>query len=316
MSIRMSLSCDSSLDSSRQFLTPYTITIVLNTVFGGTKKHLWEREKLETKAIGMILVVLFTLAFSLDRDVIASSRVDDVIVRFIVNATPVLFPPSRLSLQLCIGYDDTIKLSRILSMNHLTHSIRNFYEEFNPRIYNNLENRNLYVLDLDCDYANDVLRQAHSKKMFIAPTKWLLLQNRKTLIDNDDNANLTSIYDDSILEIFENLAIYPDSDVVLVRRFDGDFLQLKSVYRPSPQRGAIWEDRGNWTIENGLRMKTFDVASARRRNLQQTALKSAIVITDPNTINHLTDFKDKSIDAVAKAGYPSVVQLADRMNAT
>lgn len=114
--------------------------------------------------------------------------------------------------------------------------------------------------------------------MFIAPTKWLLLQNRKTLIDNDDNANLTSTYDDSILEIFENLAIYPDSDVVLARRFDGDFLQLRSVYRPSPQRGVMWEDRGNWTIENGLQIKTFDVASARRRNLQQTALKSAIVV--------------------------------------
>ncbi|KAL6448314.1 hypothetical protein ACFW04_000338 [Cataglyphis niger] len=146
----------------------------------------------------MILIVLFSLAFSFGRDVIASSRVDDVIVRFIINATPVLFPPSRLSLQLCIGYDDTIKLSRILSKNHLTHNIRDFYEEFNPRIYNNLEHRNLYVLDLDCDYASDVLRQ----------------------------------------------------------------------------------------------------------------------ITNPNTINHLTDFKDKSIDAVAKAGYPSVVQLAERMNAT
>lgn len=58
--------------------------------------------------------------------------------------------------------DDTIKLSKILSRNHLTHSIRNFYEEFNPRTYNNLEHRNLYMLDLDCDYASDVLRQVAS----------------------------------------------------------------------------------------------------------------------------------------------------------
>lgn len=39
------------------------------------------------------------------------------------------------------------------------HSIRNFYKELDPKIYNNLEHRNLYVLDLDCDYAIDVLRQ-------------------------------------------------------------------------------------------------------------------------------------------------------------
>lgn len=114
--------------------------------------------------------------------------------------------------------------------------------------------------------------------MFIAPMKWLLLQDRKTVIDNDDNANLTFTYDDSMVEIFEDLAIYPDSDIILARRFDGDFLELLSVYRPSPQRGVIWENRGNWTIENGLQMRTFNVASARRRNLHQTALKSCLVV--------------------------------------
>jgi len=108
--------------------------------------------------------------------------------------------------------------------------------------------------------------------------KWLLFQDRRTRIDNDDNANLTFTHDNSILEVFEDLAVYPDSDVILATRLDGDFFQLTSVYRPSPQRGVISEDRGNWTIENGLQMKTFDVASARRRNLQQTALKSVLVV--------------------------------------
>lgn len=42
------------------------------------------------------------------------------------------------------------------------HSIRNFYEEFDSRIYNNLENRNLYVLNLDCDYASNLLQQVIS----------------------------------------------------------------------------------------------------------------------------------------------------------
>ncbi|CAL1685006.1 unnamed protein product [Lasius platythorax] len=263
----------------------------------------------------MIIVVLCIFALSRGHDAIASSHIEDVIVRFIVNATPVLFPPTRVSLQLCIDYDNTIKLSKILSSNRLMHSIRNFYEEFDSRIYNNLEHRNLYVLNLDCDYAPHVLRQANLKKMFVAPTKWLLLQDRNKSIDNNDNTKLASTYN-SILEIFEDLTVYADSDVVLARKFDGDFLQLMSVYRPSPQRGVIWENRGNWTVKNGLRMKTFDVASARRRNLQQTALKSALVMTDLNTINHLTDFEDKSIDPVTKAGYPWILHLAKRMNAT
>ncbi|KYM76177.1 putative glutamate receptor [Atta colombica] len=165
----------------------------------------------------------------------------------------------------------------------------------------------LYILALSL--GNDV----HSKRMFVAPTKWLLFQDRKMIIDND---NFTFTYNDSVLKIFEDMAIYPDSDVILAQRFDGDFFELSSIYRPSPQKSVIRENRGNWTIENGLKMSTFDVASARRKNLQQTTLKSCLVMTDPNTINHLTDFKDKSVDPVTKANYPWILHLVNRMNAT
>ncbi|XP_028050022.1 probable glutamate receptor [Monomorium pharaonis] len=152
--------------------------------------------------------------------------------------------------------------------------------------------------------------------MFVAPMKWLLFQDRKTIIGNEDNTNSTFTYDDSILKIFDNLAIYPDSDVIIAKRLDGNFFELLSVYRPSSQRGVIWENRGNWTIENGLKMRTLEVASARRKNLQQTALKSCLVVTNPNTINHLTDFKDKTVDPVTKANYPWILHIVNRMNAT
>ncbi|XP_011705083.1 PREDICTED: uncharacterized protein LOC105460334, partial [Wasmannia auropunctata] len=147
--------------------------------------------------------------------------------------------------------------------------------------------------------------------MFIAPTKWLLVQDRRITIDN---INITSTYDN--LKIFEDLAVYPDSDVVLAQRFSDDFLQLTSVYRPSPQRTIIWENRGNWTVKNGLRMNTFDVASARRRDLQQSTLKSCLVMTNPDTVNHLTDFKYKTTDSVTKTNYMWIHHLINRMNAT
>jgi len=47
----------------------------------------------------------------------------------------------------------------MLSRNYLTHNIHNFYKELNPKIYNNLEHQNLYVLNLNCNYAIDILRQ-------------------------------------------------------------------------------------------------------------------------------------------------------------
>jgi len=68
----------------------------------------------ETSAIGMILIVLCILALSLGNVVIASFHVDDIIVRFIVNATPALFPPSRLFLQTCISYGKIFVCSWLL----------------------------------------------------------------------------------------------------------------------------------------------------------------------------------------------------------
>ncbi|XP_026823749.1 glutamate receptor U1 isoform X2 [Ooceraea biroi] len=267
-----------------------------------------------TRADRMLLAILCILALLLsDNTIVCSHRIDDIILKFIVNATPVLFPPSRISVHLCIDYEDTIRLSKQMSNHHLTHGINNFIKDFDGRIYNNLEHQNLYMLDLNCDYAIEVLRQAHSKRMFVAPTKWLLVQDRRMIIDN---TNVTSTYNDSILEVFEDIAVYPDSDVILARRYDNDFLELISIYRPSPQKGVIWEERGNWTIQSGLRMRTFDVASARRRNLQQTALKSCIVVTDPDTVNHLTDFEKITIDTITKVSYPWILHLANRMNAT
>ncbi|XP_028048173.1 glutamate receptor ionotropic, delta-2 [Monomorium pharaonis] len=189
---------------------------------------------------------------------------------------------------------------------HSIHKVADLEE----RIYDNFEHRNLYMLDLDCDSAIEILRQAHSKGLFVAPMKWLLLQDRRVVTSN---VTVNSTYDNSV---FEDLAVYPDSDVVLAQRFDGDFFHLMSVYRPSPQRTVIWENRGNWTVENGLQMSTFDVASARRRNLQQTVLKSCIVMTNPDTINHLTDYKYNTIDPITKANYLWLHHLVSRMNAT
>lgn len=58
--------------------------------------------------------------------------------------------------------DDIIRLSREMSSRHLIHGIHNFVEDLEERIYNNLEHQNLYMLDLDCNHAIEILRQVRS----------------------------------------------------------------------------------------------------------------------------------------------------------
>lgn len=56
--------------------------------------------------------------------------------------------------------DDTIRLSKKLSSLYLMHGIyNNVIPDFNRRIYDDLEHQNLYMLDLDCNYAIEILRQ-------------------------------------------------------------------------------------------------------------------------------------------------------------
>ncbi|KAK2576724.1 hypothetical protein KPH14_005379 [Odynerus spinipes] len=204
-----------------------------------------------------------------------------------------------------------IGLSREMSKKLLSHDLRGIYDRLDTRLFDNLEHRNLYVVDFDCDGAINILHEANSSRMFIAPTKWLLLQDARS--SNDINYITSSQF---IKKSFENLAVYPDSEVILARRLQDDFLELLSIYRPSPHRGVILEDRGNWSLTRGIVMRDHHAASRRRRDLQLTPLKSCLVMTDPDTINHLTDYHDKHIDPVTKAGYPWVLHLVHRMNAT
>lgn len=39
-------------------------------------------------------------------------------------------------------------------------------------------------------------------------------------------------------------------------------------------------------------------------------------MTNLDTLNHLTDYKDKQIDVVTKANYIWILHLVERMNAT
>ncbi|XP_076670960.1 ionotropic receptor 75a-like [Andrena cerasifolii] len=232
---------------------------------------------------------------------------DDAFVRFVHDATTLLFPPIRVSAHLCHAQqEEAVSLSRAMSRSLLAHEIHQDFDGFDERVRHTVDHRVLYVLDLDCEYAIRLLRAANASGMFVAPIRWLLLQDPRI---RDQPIN-------QITETFQSMAVLPDSDVLLARRLRDDFMEIRSIYRPSPYRQVILEDRGNWTADRGVRAKNLEPASRRRRNLQQTPLRSCLVMTDPDTINHLTDYENKHIDPITKANYPWILNIVDRMNAT
>ncbi|KAJ8955120.1 hypothetical protein NQ318_009013 [Aromia moschata] len=77
------------------------------------------------------------------------------------------------------------------------------------------------------------------------------------------------------------------------------------------------EEMGYWTkdkrfIDYGFGKNTI----RRRKSLEGTKLNICIVITNRDSLNHLTDKRDKHIDSIAKVNYVLVEHLKDIINAT
>lgn len=104
--------------------------------------------------------------------------------------------------------------------------------------------------------------------MFVAPTRWLILQDIK-------NNNLSQI---DLKKQFDDLGIFPDSELYLAQRLKNDSINILSIYRPSIYVNLIFEYRGNWDALNGVNFVDSIPASQRRRNLHLTPLKTCLVV--------------------------------------
>ncbi|XP_015595979.1 probable glutamate receptor isoform X3 [Cephus cinctus] len=235
-----------------------------------------------------------------------SSGMDGTLLKFLVDAS-ILFAPTRMTAFLCIDQNDALHLLRAMSNAHLSYDIRISNHNLDMRV--SRENRHYvsFLLDLNCPEAITILRQANESALFVGPLKWLILQDLKDRKKQNDS------YLDSV---FGNLAIFPDSELVLAQRLDKNSTRLLSPYRPSPYHKLIIEEIGLWDLQNGVTLLNHDVSSRRRRNLANTPLKSCLVVTDPDTINHLTDYQDKHSDTITKTNYPWIMHLVRMMNAT
>ncbi|XP_023314633.1 probable glutamate receptor [Trichogramma pretiosum] len=166
--------------------------------------------------------------------------------------------------------------------------------------------RALFILDLDCseDTIERLVEAADAGRLFSTPYKWLLISQ---------NENISS----QLGRLLASRDIYPSSEVVAVSSSG----RVVSVYRTSKEsRELLIEDIGHWDRGGGalsLSGSVGDVVAWRRRkNLRGTALKSSLVITNKDTINHLTDYQDKHIDTITKSNYPWALLFVQMFNAT
>lgn len=94
-----------------------------------------------------------------------------------------------------------------------------------------------------------------------------------------------------ITEYFSNLDILVDSDVLFATQNKQESYILNKIYKMAEQSSSITiEDMGNWDTGLGLTITEEETIVARRRkNLMGTVLNTCIVITNNDSMRHLTD---------------------------
>ncbi|CAH1989642.1 unnamed protein product [Acanthoscelides obtectus] len=139
-------------------------------------------------------------------------------------------------------------------------------------------NRHVFVMSLECENFERALEIADSNMFFASPVKWIFYKH------NDTNVS------------FDNLNILLDSDVTVCTLQKNQTISIEKIYKMHKRCSINVETIGYWTLSGGLVEYGIEKNVLRRRgNLMGTTLDSCIVITNNDSLNHLTDKRYENV---------------------
>nr|AMM70654.1 ionotropic receptor 75q2 [Heliconius melpomene rosina] len=187
---------------------------------------------------------------------------------------------------------------------------RNLIEFIHPgEIPKNIENNHhiLFIADLGCQNVLDSLKIYDNLKLFRSPFRWIFFNK------NCDNINFKRT-----IQNITDINILLDSEVLVIQQYCGYFCEIYYTYKRSSESEWETELYEKWNITNGMEKKSRhnEATAIRRLNLNNYELKICYVLTDNDSINHLTDEVNDHIDTITKVNFPTTNQLLDFLNAS
>ncbi|XP_033608442.1 ionotropic receptor 75a [Cryptotermes secundus] len=150
-----------------------------------------------------------------------------------------------------------------------------------------------------CQGTRAILYEAGVLKLFGARSRWILL------------GNVTSAQ-----SALADLGVLLDSDVIAAERGSTGAFLLVELYRRTPQDTIIKRVIGDWRPQLGVRLTSSTITFTRRTNLQKSTLKAVMVVTNNDSLLHLSDTEDRHIDTASKMNYRLFCHVADIVNAS
>lgn len=103
--------------------------------------------------------------------------------------------------------------------------------------------------------------------------------------------NWTSI-ESNVVELFKHFPILPRSEIFFIACEDDSKLYgIKEVYRTSLDQPLLLENIGTIFNVTFNDMRTSLITSRRRQDLRGVKLRASMVVTNNDTLNHLTDYQ-------------------------
>ncbi|XP_029709518.2 uncharacterized protein LOC115255532 [Aedes albopictus] len=217
----------------------------------------------------------------------------------LLDFVPFFKIPLKIAIFVCWPNEKSAELVRRMMMTttqspHLMQLHNDSLE--NVALLDTLEpHQHLAVIDVACPNSERFLTQAGYR--IYHRIRWVLLDSEAVGFDGRERR------ESKVLNLLGGMEVTGNCEVFYFTWSDGGDLLVKDVYRISMPSGlisnvvAIWR---NGTF-NDQRMGLS--TAVRRRNLQQTAIRTTVVYTDNYTLHHFEDYENPQIGTPCRTSY-------------
>lgn len=96
-----------------------------------------------------------------------------------------------------------------------------------------------------------------------------------------------------IWNTLQTLSISPKSEIYFMKMVQNmpDYLVIQQIYRVDESMPLILEPFGNIVNGQFIDGRSIQITSRRRQNLRGLRLKASMVVTNNDTLNHLSDYR-------------------------
>ncbi|XP_068632010.1 ionotropic receptor 75a-like [Battus philenor] len=170
-----------------------------------------------------------------------------------------------------------------------------------------MEPHTMIAVDLNCPNVSVFLKKSEEARYFHSPYRWIIFDSGD--IKNQNNS-------DFVPKEIENINVYPDAEVMNINKIKKDHYILNFIYKVAINTAWRTERYGVWKMKNKLQKnnKWVNTTSIRRLDLNGTKITVAFVITNNDSMGHLTDGINDHLDTITKANILSMMHLIEFIN--